>query len=77
MCRKTRNMDIHFTRKELYDLVLKVPLLALSKKYDISDVGLRKVCIRMNIPLPKSGHWQKLRYGKKSPANGERLLTIS
>lgn len=60
--------NIYFTRKELYDLVWKEPLLTLSKKYDISDVGLRKACIRMNIPLPKAGHWQKLRYGKKSPA---------
>ncbi|MCW3107243.1 MAG: hypothetical protein JWQ09_1749 [Segetibacter sp.] len=59
--------NIHFTRKELYDLVWKEPLLSLSKKYDISDVGLRKACMRMNIPLPKAGHWQKLRYGKKSP----------
>ncbi len=57
--------SIHFTRKELYDLVWKEPLLTLSKKYDISDVGLRKVCIRMKIPLPKAGHWQKLRHGKK------------
>lgn len=60
--------NITFSRKELYDLVWAKPMLSLSKKYDISDVGLRKACIRMNIPLPKAGHWQKLRHGKKSPA---------
>lgn len=52
------------TRHELYNLVWSVPLLTLSKKYAISDVGLRKICIRMEIPLPRVGHWQKLQFGK-------------
>lgn len=56
---------ITLTRKELYDLVWTEPLLTLSKKYVISDVGLRKICIKMEIPLPKNGHWQKIQFGKK------------
>ena len=54
-----------FNRKELYDLVWSYPMLTLSKKYNISDNGLRKMCYRMNIPLPPQGHWQKVQYGKK------------
>lgn len=54
-----------FTRKELYELVWSQPMLSLSKKYQISDVGLRKICTKMNIPLPKAGHWEKIRHGKK------------
>ena len=54
------------TRKELYDLVWSTPLLTLSKKYSISDVGLRKICIKMNIPLPRVGYWQNVRCGKKT-----------
>ena len=54
-----------FTRKELYDLVWSESLLSLSKKYNISDVGLRKICIRMSIPLTQNGHWQKIQFGKK------------
>lgn len=54
-----------FSREELYDLVWSQPLLVLAKKYAISDVGLRKTCGRMGIPLPKAGHWQKLKFGKK------------
>jgi hypothetical protein len=57
--------NITLTRSQLYDLVWSEPMLTLSKRYDISDVGLRKICIRFNIPLPKAGHWQKLRYGRK------------
>jgi len=58
---------IILSRKELYSLVWKEPLLALSKKYSISDNGLRKMCVKMDIPLPPGGYWQKIRYGKSVP----------
>ena len=74
---------LNFTRKELYDLVWSIPMLSLSKEYNISDVGLRKICIRMSIPLPKAGHWQKLQFGKEVvkiplPNNykGEQEITL-
>ena len=53
------------SRKELYDLAWSESMLSLSKKYSISDVGLRKICIRMSIPIPQNGHWQKIQFGKK------------
>jgi len=53
-----------FNRQELYELVWSEPLIRLSKKYNISDNGLRKICIRMNIPLPNIGHWQKIKFNK-------------
>jgi len=54
-----------FTRKQLYDLVWSKPLSHLAKAYNISDNGLRKICKKHNIPLPKMGHWKKIQYGKK------------
>lgn len=54
-----------FTRKELYDLVWTKPLTTLSKEFNLSDNGLRKICIKYEIPLPIGGHWQKIQYGKK------------
>ena len=57
--------QVTLTRKELYDLVWAEPLSRLAKKYKISDNGLRKICKRMNIPIPAMGHWQKIQYGKK------------
>jgi hypothetical protein len=54
-----------FSRQELYDLIWSTPMTTVAKQFDISDSGLRKICIRMEIPLPKAGHWQKLRAGKK------------
>lgn len=56
---------IILTRSQLYELVWKEPMLVLAKRYDISDVGLRKMCIRLNIPIPQAGHWQKVKFGKK------------
>ena len=73
-----------FTRKELYDLVWSESLLNLSRKFDISDNGLRKICIKMNIPLPQAGHWNKLKAGKSvfirklpEPYSGEKEITLS
>jgi hypothetical protein len=56
---------IEITRKELYDLVWENPLSKLAKKYNLSDNGLRKVCKKLDIPLPKNGHWQKIQFNKK------------
>jgi hypothetical protein len=55
------------SREELYTQVWCTPLTRLAPKYGLSDSGLRKVCIKHKIPLPKSGHWAKIRHGKKSP----------
>jgi hypothetical protein len=70
-------------RQELYNLVWHEPLSRLAKKYKISDNGLRKICKRMNIPIPALGHWQKIQYGKpvnifKLPNNytGENEIII-
>lgn len=59
-------MGITFEREALYTEISASPISALAKKYRMSDVGLRKVCIRLDIPLPGRGHWQKLAAGKKS-----------
>lgn len=56
---------ITITRNELYEMVWKEPMTTLAKKYGLSDNGLRKICIKLQVPLPKAGHWMKLRAGKK------------
>lgn len=37
----------------------------LANEFDISDVGLAKVCRKHDIPLPGLGHWAKVAAGKK------------
>jgi len=55
---------VKLSRKQLYDLVWQEPLNALSKKYAISDTGLKKICDNMSVPLPKSGHCTRIKLGK-------------
>jgi hypothetical protein len=57
--------EITLNRQQLYDLVWTESVLSLSKKYSISDVGLRKKCKSLDIPLPDLGYWAKLKFGKK------------
>ncbi len=55
---------IKYTRDELYAEVWKRPIRDIAKDLNISDVGLRKICIKMDIPLPVAGHWSKIKVGK-------------
>jgi len=54
------------TRKELYDLVWAEPITAISKRFGLSDNGLRKHCVSMNIPTPPVGYWAKLKHGHRT-----------
>jgi hypothetical protein len=45
--------QVTLTRRDLYDFVWSTPMTTIAKKYLISDVGLRKICISINIPLPR------------------------
>lgn len=75
--------EITLNRQQLYDLVWAESVLSLSKKYAISDVGLRKKCKSLEIPLPDLGYWAKIKYGKKviprrplKPFNGDQTVTL-
>ncbi len=52
-------------RKELYDLVWSTPMVHAAKRFGISDVALRKTCVRHDVPTPPLGYWAKLAHGKK------------
>jgi hypothetical protein len=71
------------TREDLYKLVWSTPFATLSKKYDLSNIALRKLCMLMEIPLPKNGHWQQAKFGKQDkqpqlqyPYNGDAKVTL-
>lgn len=59
-------MEQHFRRQQLYDLVWSEPLTLLAPRSGMSDVALAKICKRHGIPLPRRGHWAKLKAGKTS-----------
>ncbi len=51
-------------RDSLYEEVWATPMAKLAKKYGISDVGLAKVCRKLDIPLPGRGYWAKKEAGQ-------------
>jgi hypothetical protein len=58
------------SREELYELVWSEPVLKLSRRFGLSDNGLRKRCKAMNVPTPSPGYWQRVangRRGKRAP----------
>lgn len=54
-----------YEREKLYEEVWADPVVAVAKRYGISDVGLRKICKRLGVPLPPAGHWAKVYAGQK------------
>jgi hypothetical protein len=56
-----------WNRQELYEKVWQFPLRKLAAEYGISDVGLAKVCRKLDIPLPDLGHWTKIACGHAIP----------
>lgn len=50
-------------REKLFDEVWATPISRLCKAYGLSDQGLRKACVKLQIPLPTRGHWAKIAAG--------------
>lgn len=57
-------MQTIHTREEMYDLVWSVPMRLLAKRFGISDVALRKRCLKAAVPTPPAGYWTQLRAGR-------------
>ncbi len=55
------------SRVELFELVWAKPMTHLAKELGLSDVGLRKICVKYGIPLPSRGYWARLQVGKQDP----------
>lgn len=53
------------TRQELYELVWAEAVSRVAERFSLSGAGLRKICLRNNIPLPPRGHWAKVAAGKR------------
>jgi len=61
--RKSNPITLH--RDALYREVWETPMRQLAKRYDISDVGLTKICRKMDIPTPPRGYWAKRTNGQR------------
>jgi len=55
-----------YSRQELYETLWKKSVNQLARELDIEASQIRKICKHYLIPLPKSGYWTKVRYGKET-----------
>ncbi|MGB6870150.1 MAG: hypothetical protein WBD93_11120, partial [Acidobacteriaceae bacterium] len=58
-------MAERLSRQELYDLVWSQPLRTLSERFGISDVALKKTCVKALIPTPERGYWARKDAGQR------------
>lgn len=57
-------MNGKVTRSALYARVWQTPISRLAPELGLSDNGLRKLCLRHDIPVPARGHWARAAAGQ-------------
>lgn len=69
-----RDGPIRLEREALYREVWAEPVTKVARRYGISDVGLQKICRRLEVPLPPRGYWARVAAGR-TPRKAPLLLT--
>jgi hypothetical protein len=62
------------SRRQLYDLVWSKPMRDAAADVGMSDVGLKKICLRHRVPVPRQGYWNKVNAGQKPKKRAFREL---
>lgn len=65
---------VRLTRKELYEEIWKISVAGVSKKYGIPYARCLAKIKAAQIPVPPSGYWTKLNFGKsveRPPLSGD------
>ena len=62
-----RQLASRYDREKIYEEIWSEPIQRVAKRYEISDVGLAKVCKKLNIPRPGRGYWAMKAAGKPIP----------
>src|ERR1039458_6436355 len=58
------NDSSNLTRQTLYQSVWAQPMTKVAAGIAISDVALRKICVKHDLPVPGIGYWAKIAAGK-------------
>jgi ankyrin repeat protein len=66
-----RSLMSRYDREKIYEEIWAEPMIKVAKRYNISDVGLAKICRKLNIPRPGRGYWEKKEAGKPVPRRPE------
>lgn len=60
----TEEQASKITREQLYNEIWEISVAGVAKKYNANYNDLLKVCKEVNVPVPPSGYWVKLQFGK-------------
>jgi len=55
------------SREELYEAVWDKPVAHLAEKWQVKHYDVTRWCKDLRIPVPRNGHWQRIRHGISSP----------
>ncbi|OLN26103.1 hypothetical protein [Desulfosporosinus metallidurans] len=55
---------IKISREILYNEIWEISAAGVAKKYNVPYVELLRLCKEIEIPIPPSGYWTKLNFGK-------------
>lgn len=57
--------SITVTREQLYERVWSKPMVKVAAEFGLSDVAVKKMCRKWNVPTPSRGYWAKLEAGQR------------
>ncbi|MDT3698852.1 MAG: hypothetical protein RO469_05435 [Thermincola sp.] len=60
------NSEVKITREQLYNEIWEISVTGVAKKYNSSYGLLLKLCKEAEIPIPPSGYWTKISFGKSA-----------
>lgn len=63
--RGANGQEIKMGRAQLFERVWSEPVAKLAAEWGISGPGLKKVCRKLQIPVPPRGYWAKLKAGHR------------
>lgn len=66
--------EIKMGRTQLFERVWSEPVAKLAAEWGISGPGLKKVCRKLQVPVPPRGYWAKLKAGRQ--LKRERLPSL-
>ncbi len=68
------------SREQIYNEVWELSLAGVARKYGTSYALLYKLCKEANVPIPPSGYWTKLYFGKsvsKPPLPDSTIIEVA
>jgi len=74
------SVNFKIPREQLYNEIWELSGAGVAKKYDVPYSLLMKLCREANIPIPTSGYWTKINFGKtvaKTPLPDSNIKMVA